>query len=108
LRRPYRLPVAWHAVARGGSVPLALCGFRYTREVHRTWKQTIISRRCRKCQALAEQAELTVSTSPLWAIPGTPEVGEELTGIALTPPAMGWSRRPEGVHRSLGDTTRAR
>jgi hypothetical protein len=54
LRRPYRLPVAWHAVARGESAPLALCGFRYTRELHRTWKQTIISRRCRKCQALAE------------------------------------------------------
>ena len=51
LRRGYRLPRAWHAVPTHRMAPVALCGFRYTREPHRTWKQTMIPRRCPKVPA---------------------------------------------------------
>jgi len=75
-RRSYRLPRAWHAVPAPGSAPAALCGFRYTREPHRTWMQTMIPKRCPQCQRLIDQAEAgagaarrTTSTSPLWAVP---------------------------------------
>jgi len=74
LRRGYRLPRAWHAVPAHGSAPAALCGFHYTREPHRTWMQTMIPRRCSKCQHLIDEAEAraearAASTGPLWAIP---------------------------------------
>ena len=78
LRRGYRLPRAWHAVPVQGSTPAALCGFRYTREPHRTWMQTMIPRRCPKCQRLIDETEAraqaqaeerAASTGPLWAEP---------------------------------------
>jgi hypothetical protein len=72
LRRGSRLPRAWHAVPAFGSSPSALCGFRYTREPHRTWNQTMIPRRCPKCQRLIDQSE-SVAKDPamnhLWAVP---------------------------------------
>ena len=80
LRRTYGLPRAWHAVPANGSTALALCGFRYTREPHRTWKQTMIPRRCPKCQSLIDEAEASIpAASPLWAVPCSPESTEHLT-----------------------------
>jgi hypothetical protein len=72
LGRGYRLPRAWHAVPTHGTTSVALCGFRYTREAHRTWKQTMIPRRCPKCQSLVEASEsnaMDPSMNPLWAVP---------------------------------------
>lgn len=72
LGRAYRLPRAWHAVPSYQMTSVALCGFRYTREPHRTWKQTMIPRRCPKCQRLVEEAESIAkdpSMNPLWAVP---------------------------------------
>jgi hypothetical protein len=56
LRRGYRLPEAWHAVPASGATPVAVCGFRYTREPHRTWEQTMIPRRCPQCQHLIDES----------------------------------------------------
>ncbi len=81
LRRGYRLPRAWHAVPTHQMAPVALCGFRYTREPHRTWRQTMIPRRCPKCQRLVEQAESNArdpSMNPLWAVPSQ---GVETHGV---------------------------
>ncbi|HEY5024516.1 MAG TPA: hypothetical protein VII76_06040 [Acidimicrobiales bacterium] len=70
--RGYGLPLAWHAVPSHGMTSVALCGFRCTREPHRTWRQTMIPRRCPKCQHLVEKYESHArdpSLNPLWAVP---------------------------------------
>jgi hypothetical protein len=59
-------------VAAFGPEPTALCGFRYTREPHRTWEQTMIPRRCPKCQGLVEELaarDKDPVANPLWAVP---------------------------------------
>jgi hypothetical protein len=74
LRRGYRVPGAWHAVPAYGATSVALCGFRSTREPHRTWEQTMIPRRCPSCQHLIEESGseanvVTPSMNPLWPVP---------------------------------------
>jgi hypothetical protein len=81
LRRGYRLPRAWHAVPSYRVTSVALCGYRYTREPHRTWNQTMIPRRCLKCQHLVEEAESNArdpTLNPLWAVPAR---GAENQGV---------------------------
>jgi hypothetical protein len=81
LGRGYRLPRAWHAVPTHQITSIALCGFRYTREPHRTWRQTMIPRRCPKCQRLVEESESNAkdpSMNPLWAVPAQ---GAETHGV---------------------------
>ncbi|HVA04403.1 MAG TPA: hypothetical protein VMU64_11745 [Acidimicrobiales bacterium] len=72
LRRGYRLPRAWHAVPAYGTKSAALCGFRSTREPHRTWTQTMIPRRCPQCQSLVDEAMVRAAADPsdnaLWAV----------------------------------------
>lgn len=78
-RRSYRPPRAWHAVAQQGSEPVALCGYHYTRELHRTWNQTSAMRRCRKCERLMAEAEWKqFLRGPLWASPWAPDGTEAL------------------------------
>jgi hypothetical protein len=72
LRRGYRVPGAWHAVPAVGATPVALCGFRYSREAHRTWEQTMIPRRCPKCQHMIEASAahaISPSMNPPWSVP---------------------------------------
>jgi hypothetical protein len=108
LRRGCRLPRAWHAVPAHRTASTALCGFRYTREPHRTWTQTIVSRRCRKCQRRIDELEARAndpSANPLWAVP-TPEVTEHDRGVgavtATTPttPELGAEFARRGVARA--------
>jgi hypothetical protein len=74
LRRAYRPPRAWHAVAPDESEPVSLCGYRYTRELHRTWNQPMVGRRCRPCEDLVAEAERRHHLrGPLWASPWSPE-----------------------------------
>jgi hypothetical protein len=69
-RRAYRVPRAWHAVGREGTASVALCGYRFSRELHRTWDQVITLRRCRTCQRLVADAESKRAVrGPLWATP---------------------------------------
>lgn len=42
----------------------------------------MIPRRCPKCQTLVDEAEASIpSTSPLWAVPCSPETTEHVTGL---------------------------
>ena len=71
LRRGYRLPRAWHALPTYATSSAALCGFRTTREPHRTWAQTMIPRRCPQCQRLVDEALARAadpSNNALWAV----------------------------------------
>ena len=72
-RRTTGLPLAWHAVSPDQAEPVALCGYRYARELHRTWNQTTVVRRCRRCQRLVHEAEhRQLLRGPLWASPWAP------------------------------------
>lgn len=99
LRRGYRLPGAWHAVPAYGTTSAALCGFRYTREPHRTWTQTMIPRRCHKCQGLIDEFEAHAadpSANSLWAV-AAPDVSsrEPVAGTYSGSPAPPRGPSPE-------------
>lgn len=84
LGRACKLPRAWHAVPAHGAAAAALCGFRYTREPHRTWTQTMVPRRCPKCQRLIDELRARANdplVNPLWAVPA-PEADEHDDGVA--------------------------
>ena len=104
LRGRYRLPRAWHAVPAHGESVAALCGFRYTREPHRTWKQTMIPRRCPKCQRLVDESESLArdpATNRLWAVPtqdAAPyDAASELGAVELVTPTSDADPAAQGV-----------
>jgi len=105
LGRGYRLPRAWHAVPAYGSTSLALCGFRYTREPHRTWQQTMIPRRCPQCQRLVDASQSVTmdrSLNPLWAVPTQGSDTRPVLGVPDRVPETGREPAAGGAgHRAL-------
>jgi hypothetical protein len=113
-RRAYRLPRAWHAVRQEGSDSVALCGYRYSRELHRTWDQVVL-RRCAECQRLVADAESKRDVrSPLWATPSVQEPIAGATAVAsegapawgfkpIEPERPTWTGRPVGRNLVRGN-----